>query len=374
MMFFDDPAPVDPRALSFFRAASRGDTGYVDLLLAEGTVDYTTLVNGFNALHSAAKKGHAGVVRSLITHDRSLQTSQTENDLKTAGMIACYEGRFEIVRILVDDVSSGAYSVKDAKGNNILHYAAWGGHLDITKYLIETIRMDINIENNDGMTCMQMAAAGNHDLVVEYLCFLMDPTTELQQKSSCGFNAIHRAALYGSLETLRVLVTKLGSCDIDAGAKNGSTALHLACQHGRLPAALYLLDECGANINATNEWNLTPLHFACTGGHSDVVEALLARKADYFILNAGRATALHMAAANGNREICKRLSELPDIDLFAKDEQNQTPIDAALAANRKELASQIARWSFVKSQTEVLIHRISIDTKAQLLSFVNCAN
>lgn len=60
-----------------------------------------------------------------------------------------------------------------------------------------------------------------------------------------------------------------------------------------------------------------------------------------------------MAAAGGHKILCNLIGSVPSVDLFAKDNENATPIDAALNNSFKEVASQIAYLSSIRLHTEV---------------------
>ena len=66
--------------------------------------------------------------------------------------------------------------VYDQNGSNALHLAAYGGHVEIVKYLIPKFgdrKFDLN---NAGDTCLHYAAREGHLAVVKYLI------------EECGFN------------------------------------------------------------------------------------------------------------------------------------------------------------------------------------------
>ena len=61
-------------------------------------------------------------------------------------------------------------------GSNALHLAAWGGHVEIVKYLIPKFGNRKFALTNDGDTCLHWAARKGHLAVVWYLI------------EECGFN------------------------------------------------------------------------------------------------------------------------------------------------------------------------------------------
>lgn len=57
-------------------------------------------------------------------------------------------------------------------------------------------------------------------------------------------NALHAAALGGSLDCVKYLIPLLGDRRF-ATNDTGDTCLHLACSYGHLEVVQYLIEECG---------------------------------------------------------------------------------------------------------------------------------
>ncbi|XP_020519515.1 ankyrin repeat domain-containing protein 1-like isoform X4 [Amborella trichopoda] len=97
---------------------------------------------------------------------------------------------------------------------------------------------------------------------------------------------------------------------IDVPLEGGYTALHLTCMLGFLPCVQLLLER-GANLEvASGLLRMFPLHSACKGGSTEVVEFLI-NTVPYSevvkrILNTGDKdgdTPLHLAALGGHLEL-----------------------------------------------------------------------
>jgi len=70
---------------------------------------------------------------------------------------------------------------------------------------------------------------------------------------------IHSASR-GELDTLRQLEGDLDSSIFDLTDYDGRTALHLACNEGRLEVVRYLIEEMKCKVNPKDRWGNTPLH------------------------------------------------------------------------------------------------------------------
>jgi len=357
-----DASPPPPPTLEqqLFRFCSLGQDVKVEQLLDEvhssgESVDLSRLVNGFSALHSAAKKGHARVVSILLRSDALLSEVRTE-DGRTALMLAAYEGQIDVVQLLSSCQSQ--QDAVDALGNTALHYAAWGGNLACVRHLLSVWSHSIaSQKNNEGIVAMQMAAAGNHAEVVAFLSEVGGAEALVAAEESTsdnGINSLHRAATYDAFETMELLLSK--GMDVNGRTANGATPLHLCCQHGNERIARHLVTQSGALVNLQTDWGLTPLHYACIGNYTTLAKFLLEEgKADCLLHNAQGSTAMHLAAGSGAHEICRILAEEKNMDLFALDKDKKSPIDAALESGYKELAAKIAFWDTVSLRTSKLL-------------------
>ena len=81
-------------------------------------------------------------------------------------------------------------------------------------------------------------------------------------------------AKHGDVDGLRQRLAEDASLLHVRGAGIGHTALHWAAANGGTAAAAFLLEQ-GADVNARNACNSTPLHSAATHGRDDVVTLLL---------------------------------------------------------------------------------------------------
>ncbi|RYH05130.1 hypothetical protein EON65_45565 [archaeon] len=261
---------IQPNKLEndLFIACSRNNLKKVDELLAQATqaqqhIDISYLVNGFSSLHTAAKKGYSDIVNRLVSYDEQCLQSRTL-DGRNALMIAAYEGHLAVLVALANHKYMLVDS-KDRNGNTALHYAAWGGHLGCVQHLVQHAEAQVTLKNNDQMLPLQYAAAGNHADIIEFL--LQHSSEEAADGSVLGLNALHRAAQYGSLQILQLLLAAPKQpYDIAQCSANGCTALHYAAQHGHVEVVDLLLSHATSEvINKQNEFGLCSLHYACIG-------------------------------------------------------------------------------------------------------------
>lgn len=89
---------------------------------------------------------------------------------------------------------------------------------------------------------------------------------------------------------------------VTAKGEMGRTVLHEAARWGNVEA-LKLFVERGVNVNTTDDWGFTPLHWAvnsaadCMQDAVDGLQYLLLKGADVNVVTSSGLTALHMAAS-----------------------------------------------------------------------------
>src|SRR5882724_8200363 len=108
---------------------------------------------------------------------------------------------------------------------------------------------------------------------------------------------------------LIVLLLSLSGCGetvISQDKTEVDHALFRACSDGRLNVVRSLLDS-GADVNAREQENETPLMYAAVEGHTEVALLLISRGADVNAASVNKETALGRAAMRGRNETVEAL-------------------------------------------------------------------
>ncbi|KAG1334089.1 putative ankyrin-1 [Cocos nucifera] len=237
-------------------------------------------------------------------------------------------------------------AVKDANKRTALHFAAREGRTEVCKYLLEELKLDVNMRDDDGETPLIHASRQGHFLTAKYL---LDQGTDPSASSELGATALHHAAGIGNIELLRLLLSK--GVDVESQSDAG-TPLIWAAGHGQQHAVKVLLEH-HSNPNAETDDNITPLLSAVAAGSLPCLELLIQAGASPNI-SAGGATPLHVAADNGSREVIDCLLKAGG-DPNICDDDGLKPIQvAALRGNRgavkilfplTSLVPDISNWS-----------------------------
>jgi serine/threonine protein kinase len=169
----DADASVDatmngPGETDLFRAAGSGHKDEVERLLNEksGAVNEKNM-DGWSALHYAARMNHRGVVERLLRGGANVELK--DNAGWTALHFAARYGHEGVLSLLL---AAGAdVKTTDNRGHTALHLAADGGHAGVAKMLLDKMdKTDVNKKTtNQKRAALSMAASGGHREVVKLL-------------------------------------------------------------------------------------------------------------------------------------------------------------------------------------------------------------
>ena len=186
----------------------------------------------------------------------------------------------------------------DQDGRTILMHAAWFGHLDVMRILIDK-GADANAKNKNGATALILAAdRGNAEIVT----FLIDKGADVNAKDG-NRTALMLAANKGNADFVRFLIDK--GADVNARDKEG-TALILSADKGNAEIVSFLIDK-GADINARDSLGYTALMKAAGRGHANIMRILLDKGADVNTRTNDGYGALTYAAGSGHTDIVRAL-------------------------------------------------------------------
>ena len=208
-------------------------------------------------LFTAIAAGDADVVHALTTADPSLVHAHNADGVP-AIVWACYVGKPDIAAMLAELAT-----------DLDIAEAAVLGRVDRVKELVER-GAPIDAKSADGFTALHYAAFFGH---AELARFLVDAGAQLdiRAKNDMQVTPLHSAAAGGHREVALLLIA--AGADVNAAQHHGWTALHAAAQHGDAELAGALIER-GADADARGEDGTTPAELAAAGGFDDLVRAL----------------------------------------------------------------------------------------------------
>jgi len=167
------------------------------------------------------------------------------------------------------------------------------------------------------------------------------PTGSDQSSVSASLKDIEEAVKSGDLERVKALVkvNRNLACSKDS---DGGTPLHIAASRGHKDIVNFLIAN-KADVNAQGWGGFTPLHYAAGSGHKDVAGLLLANKAKVNVERKSGETALHLAAYEGHIETVEvLLANGADVNADSHGDY-KTPLRTANAAGHTAVAELLKK-------------------------------
>ena len=265
-------------------AAMAGQLGILQWLIEQGIVaessltEYTVDSNGnkdVNAILIAAMNGRISILEWL--HSRfgspvlSAQRSmQQELDMV---LLAATYGHLELFKWLV--AHDYSVSVRDRWGNSPLLCAAMNGRAAVVKWIVELLKVPLDVKNSQGDGIISHAAANGHLEILDY-AYSKKPLL-LNEVSAAGLTPAMYAASYNKLNILQWLCEKQGILPIVAQrAKDGTTVFTAALSHGGLSVFQWLVAQLYGNSYSPDLYKF--LHFAARKGQLEIVKWLITTK------------------------------------------------------------------------------------------------
>ncbi|AGT42736.1 ankyrin repeat domain-containing protein [Treponema pedis] len=216
---------------------------------------------GQTPLILAIERNLVNQVKSLIKYGSDIHAEDTAGD--TAFTKALSIG-LPMVQNVITDTNS---MYRDSNGSTPLHIAiSRKASTDIIYYLVEKKSL-VNTRDKAGNTALHIAAEQNYREAGE---ILLANNADIFYANVKGESPLKLAMLLGGGREDWII----NSHTISAKDGAGNTPLHLASEWKVIPMILYLLDK-GADINARNSNNETPLFSAVKGDSPEAIRTLL---------------------------------------------------------------------------------------------------
>lgn len=212
----------------------------------------------------------------------------------------CSEKCFTTLTMLYPEgLSSKSFKKKDDYERTLFHFACAGGSLSTIRELFQE-GFDINATDSDGYVPSHYSAMTG---TIDVFKYLWSKGANVLRKGFFCTSPLDIACLYGNLEIVKFIIEKVNPEEISSLAK-------------------YQF-KYGFN---------TPLHFACEGGHSEVVDYFLSLK-NYpkkliNIVDLKRQTPLSVACQNGSLKCVKSSILKGKASVTSSSKKNLSLIDA----------------------------------------------
>ena len=186
-------------------------------------------------------------------------------------ILACKRGRYENVKILLEQGVDPKQKIKGGKYNAI-HFACMEdneNNLKIIKLLIDKCPQIININGVGRKSPLHFAVLYNCPKIVE---LLVKSGANINKKDTYWRTPLLLACKYGYSQIAEYLIkcgAKVDKCD-----NSNNSPLHYACAFGNLQCVKVLLEN-GADVNFSNMWKYLPIEIALLKNHLGIVDYLI---------------------------------------------------------------------------------------------------
>uniref|UniRef100_A0A672STS4 Ankyrin repeat and KH domain-containing protein 1-like n=1 Tax=Sinocyclocheilus grahami TaxID=75366 RepID=A0A672STS4_SINGR len=250
-------------------ACSGGRQEVVELLLLRGANKEHRNVSDYTPLSLAASGGYVNIIKILLNAGAEIN-SRTGSKLGISPlMLAAMNGHVPAVKLLLD-MGSDINAQIETNRNTALTLACFQGRAEVVSLLLDR-KANVEHRAKTGLTPLMEAASGGY---AEVGRVLLDKGADVNAPPvpSSRDTALTIAADKGHYKFCELLISR--GAHIDVRNKKGNTPLWLAANGGHFDV-VQLLVQAGAEVDAADNRKITPLMAAFRKGHVKVVQYLV---------------------------------------------------------------------------------------------------
>ncbi|KAL1637063.1 hypothetical protein SLS56_000719 [Neofusicoccum ribis] len=314
-----------------------GSTEILELLLEKDININAADADGITALHEAVYRGQSPLVDALLRAKADPNACDNKGDSPIICAVRCRHAH--LIKPLI---SAGANPrLLDAEGQSAGCVAAIVGDIAVLGALFAA-DSPIGHRNVDGQNPLHIAVDSIKEAVVDIL-LRNCPNYMTEFDKEGGMTPIHYAAYHGSIGVLRKLLGH-DLARMQHRDNSGSTPLRSAIHENTLEATVKLLLEKDPDtIDVPCKEKVTPLMMACNHGLVEIAQFLLDQGTNVNAKDSKDCSVLRYAVERSNSELLIRtlLKKGATVDVPAVD--GYTPLGAAAAAHRGSIAA-LMKW------------------------------
>ncbi|XP_044082192.1 ankyrin repeat and KH domain-containing protein 1 isoform X8 [Neovison vison] len=292
-------------------ACSGGRQEVVDLLLARGANKEHRNVSDYTPLSLAASGGYVNIIKILLNAGAEIN-SRTGSKLGISPlMLAAMNGHVPAVKLLLD-MGSDINAQIETNRNTALTLACFQGRAEVVSLLLDR-KANVEHRAKTGLTPLMEAASGGY---AEVGRVLLDKGADVNAPPvpSSRDTALTIAADKGHYKFCELLINR--GAHIDVRNKKGNTPLWLASSGGHFDV-VQLLVQAGADVDAVDNRKITPLMSAFRKGHVKVVQYLV-KEVNQFPSDI---ECMRYIATITDKELLKKCHQCVETIVKAKDQQ-----------------------------------------------------
>ena len=237
--------------------------------------------------------------------------------------------------------------------NPIIHDAAASGNIPSIKYLLQKEKADINEQDKDGDTPLHMAIRENQLETVKFLC---QSGADVEKRNFSEKTPLILATFKEEYDIIRELVTNFHA-NVNAVDQYSLSPLFIAIAGEHLDIVKFLCEN-DADVSAYNTIGETPLITAIKLKNFDIVKELVINyKADVNQWSlVSNDYPLHIACKQNSLQICQFLCD-NGADIEAKNQDGDTPLNKAVKYGFDDIIVELVevRKANINAQNERLM-------------------
>uniref|UniRef100_A0A6Q2ZIT2 K Homology domain-containing protein n=1 Tax=Esox lucius TaxID=8010 RepID=A0A6Q2ZIT2_ESOLU len=292
-------------------ACSGGRQEVVELLLLRGANKEHRNVSDYTPLSLAASGGYVNIIKILLNAGAEIN-SRTGSKLGISPlMLAAMNGHVPAVKLLLD-MGSDINAQIETNRNTALTLACFQGRAEVVSLLLDR-KANVEHRAKTGLTPLMEAASGGY---AEVGRVLLDKGADVNAPPvpSSRDTALTIAADKGHYKFCELLINR--GAHIDVRNKKGNTPLWLATNGGHFDV-VQLLVQAGADVDAADNRKITPLMAAFRKGHVKVVQYLV-KEVNQFPSDI---ECMRYIATIADKELLKKCHQCMETIVKAKDQQ-----------------------------------------------------
>ncbi|XP_075065851.1 ankyrin repeat and KH domain-containing protein 1 isoform X2 [Mixophyes fleayi] len=292
-------------------ACSGGRQEVVELLLSRGANKEHRNVSDYTPLSLAASGGYVNIIKILLNAGAEIN-SRTGSKLGISPlMLAAMNGHVPAVKLLLD-MGSDINAQIETNRNTALTLACFQGRAEVVSLLLDR-KANVEHRAKTGLTPLMEAASGGY---AEVGRVLLDKGADVNSPPvpSSRDTALTIAADKGHYKFCELLIDR--NSHIDVRNKKGNTPLWLASNGGHFDV-VQLLIHAGADVDAADNRKITPLMSAFRKGHLKVVQFLVKEVNQY----PSDIECMRYIATITDKDLLKKCHQCMETIVKAKDQQ-----------------------------------------------------
>ncbi|XP_061171092.1 putative ankyrin repeat protein RF_0381 [Saccostrea echinata] len=273
--------------------------------------------SGHHTIHFVAYAGATDALKALITEHKCDPYLKTDRETSILHC-SCQNGKLQTAKYIISQFPD-LLCAEHNKNLSALHYAAWGGNIELLKILLDK-GLDISSRTNDGKTALHKCCVNGKKDMCEYLVNTYPNLIDTTDNE--GHSALHVVAWGGNIDLFNLFLDK--GLDINKTRNDGKTVLQLCCMNGKINMCKFLVNTYPYLVDVINKTGGNVLHDAAWGGNINLFKFFLGKGLDINRTRNDGKTVLHKCCLNGKVDMCKYLcNTYPQlIDIIDNDGEN----------------------------------------------------